>query len=605
MMSDGVARIILAVSDSIELSIIAKATVVLGLALVAVRSARDARASVRHVVLASAFGVLVVLPAVVRLLPPVAVWVPVTAPNDPIAPRLLVADGATTTHPPPVLDVRLAPARLSPDRMSGWLRSAWFAVAALFLVPVPVVLWRLHLLRRTGLPWLKGEQLVRTLAAQAGVRRSIDILRHERIAAPVTSGWTRPAIILPIDADRWSDADVRRAIVHELEHVCRDDWPVQLAARVVCAVYWFHPLVWIAWRHLCLESERACDDAVLRSAEGTEYAEQLVTLASRLSRGAMRPMLSMANRSDLSTRISAVLDTRQRRGPAGVVNASVTIAIAGLVVCALSPLRAVTRVHRQAPDGQLTFDVASVKPNVSGAMPVTLQTMPGGRFIATNAPLRTLIREAYALQGSQLSGGPGWLDSDRFDIVAKYEGNPTPLQIRVMLRALLAERFRLSVHADTRELPLYALVLARTDGKLGPHLRPTGADCSQAPEWLGTGPPPVRDAAAPCRSAGPGPGGAMRFRGITLEAFAKFLATPVRRPVIDRTGLSGDFDIELDMTAEIGPPPPPPGLPDAVDRSSAPSIFTTLQEQLGLRLDARREPVDVLVIDRVERLVPN
>ena len=97
----------------------------------------------------------------------------------------------------------------------------------------------------------------------------------------------------------------------------------------------------------------------------------------------------------------------------------------------------------------------------------------------------------------------------------------------------------------------------------------------------------------------------MRFRGITLNAFAMFLATPVRRPVIDRTGLSGDFDIELDMTVELGPPPPPPGMPDAVDRSSAPSIFTTLQEQLGLRLDARREPVDVLVIDRVERLVPN
>ena len=97
----------------------------------------------------------------------------------------------------------------------------------------------------------------------------------------------------------------------------------------------------------------------------------------------------------------------------------------------------------------------------------------------------------------------------------------------------------------------------------------------------------------------------MRFRGITLEAFAKFLATPVRRPVIDRTGLTGDFDIELEMTAEFGPPPPPPGLPDQVDRTSAPSIFTSVQEQLGLRLDSQRGPVDVLVIDRVERLIPN
>jgi bla regulator protein blaR1 len=605
MMPDGVARGLLAVSDSIELSIIAKATVVLGLALLAVRSFRRTRASVRHVVLASAFGVLVVLPAVVRVLPPVAVPVPVTAESDPIPRRLFVVDDAAAPHLLRVLDVTPAPGRIPPAWMAMSLRSAWIAIAALFLVPVAIVLWRLHQLRRGGVPWSRGEPLLRTLAAQAGVRRSIDVLLHERIAAPLTCGFARPAIVLPIDAADWSDADIRRAIVHELEHVRRGDWPLQLAARVVCALYWFHPLAWIAWRHLCLESERACDDAVLRSAEGTEYAAQLVTLASRLSHGAMRPMLSMASRSDLSTRIDAVLDSRQSRGRAGLVSASVTIAVAGLVVCALSPLRAVTRAQPHIPQGELAFDVASVKPNVSGDLRVTLQAMPGGRFTATNAPLRTLIREAYALQGSQLSGGPGWLDSDRFDIVAKSERNPTPLQMRMMLRALLAESFRLSVHTETRDLPLYALVLARSDGRLGPHLRHTGADCSQAPEWLGSGPPPVRDPDAPCRSAGPGTGGAMRFRGITLDAFATFLATPVRRPVIDRTGLSGDFDIELDMSAEFGPPPPPPGLPDTVDRTSAPSIFTTVQEQLGLRLDARRGPVDVLVIDRAERLVQN
>jgi len=414
-----------------------------------------------------------------------------------------------------------------------------------------------------------------------------------------------PAILLPVDADEWSDVDVRRAIVHELEHVRRADWPVQLAARVVCAVYWFHPLVWIAWRHLCLESERACDDAVLRGAEHTDYAEQLVMLASRLSHSAMRPMLSMASGSDLSARIRAVLDRRQPRGRAGIVNASVTIAIAGLVVLALSPLRAVTGAQLQAPEDQLAFDVASVKPNVSGDMRVTLEAMPGGRFSATNAPLRTLIREAYALQGFQLTGGPRWLDADRFDVIAKSDGNPAPAQARVMLRTLLAERFKLSVHTETRALPLYALVIARADGQLGPQLRRTGADCSQAPEWLGTGPPPVRDRDAPCRSVGPGSGSAMRFRGITVDSFAKFLAMPVRRPVIDRTGLEGDFDIELEMTAEFGPPPSPPGLPDQVDRASAPSIFTALQEQLGLRLESQRGPVEVLVIDRVERLVQN
>ena len=192
MMPDGVARILLAVSDSIELSIIAKATVVLGLALVAVRSFRHARASVRHVVLASAFGVLVVLPAVVRLLPPVAVSVPVTAPNDRDRPAA-VGGRWCDDHAPSTCARRQAGSCARVARSGRhWLRSAWFAVAALFLVPVAIVLWRLHLLRRGGLPWIEGEPLVRTLAAQAGVRRSIDILRHERIAAPVTCGGGAP-----------------------------------------------------------------------------------------------------------------------------------------------------------------------------------------------------------------------------------------------------------------------------------------------------------------------------------------------------------------------------------------------------------------------------
>src|SRR5262245_8105574 len=405
MMPDGVARGLLAVSDSIELSIIAKATVVLGLALLAVRSCRHTRASVRHVVLASAFGVLVALPAVVQVLPPVAVPVPVMAESDPFPRRLFVVDGAATGHLPPVFDVTPAPGRIRSVWMATFLRFVWIGIAALFLMPVAVVLWRLHQLRRGSVRWPRGEPLLRTLAAQAGVRRSIEVLLHERIAAPITCGLARPAIVLPADAAGWNDADIRRAIVHELEHVRRGDWPVQLAARVVCAVYWFHPLAWSAWRNLCLESERACDDAVLRSAEGTEYAAQLVTLASRLSHGPLRPMLSMASRSDLSTRIGAVLDSRQSRGRAGLVNASVTVAIAGLVVCALSPLRAVTRAQPLVLQGELAFDVASVKPNVSGDLRVTMQAMPGGRFIVTNAPLRTLIREAYALQGSQLSGG--------------------------------------------------------------------------------------------------------------------------------------------------------------------------------------------------------
>ena len=304
-----------------------------------------------------------------------------------------------------------------------------------------------------------------------------------------------------------------------------------------------------------------------------------------------------------AARIAAILDSGQSRGRAGALSASAILAVAGLVIVGISPLRAVTRAQSQAA-GSASFEVASIRRNSSGDMRASIQALPGG-YRAVNAPLRLLIRDAYALQGFQLVGGPSWLDSERFDILAKADGSPTPEQERLMLRTLLAERFALSVHTEARELPLYAMVMARVDGRPGPRLRRTGADCADAPVWQGTGPAPSRDPNNPCSSAGPGSGGGMRFRGVTLEAFATFLATPAQRPVIDRTGLSGLFDIELELTAELGPPPPPPGEADRVNRAFAPSIFTALQEQLGLKLDSRRGPIDVIVIDRVEPLVPN
>ena len=604
MMPSLLARVALTVSDSLELTIIAKATVVLTLALVAVRCARRARASVRHVILASAFGALLLLPAVVLMLPPFPVAVSGATVRGLLFARQIEVQMLNDRRSMAVIDhVRPAASGQPADRSGGLLRSTWTGVALLSLAPVVLALWRLHDLRRRGLPWLKGAPLAREIAVQAGVRRPIDLLFHADVLTPLTCGFTRPAIVLPPDADRWDDRELRHAIVHELEHVRRGDSVVQLAARIVCALYWFHPLVWIAWRRLCLESERACDDAVLRDSERTEYAEQLVTLAGRLSSHAWLPGVSMANRSDLSARSAAILDSGQPRGRAGALSAGVILAVTGLVIVGISPLRAVTRAQLQAA-GSATFEVASIKRNPSGDMRASIQALPGG-YRAVNAPLRLIIRDAYALQGFQLVGGTSWLDAERFDILAKADGNPTPDQERLMLRALLAERFALSIHAETRELPLYAMVMARADGRPGPRLSRTGADCSEAPVWQGTGPPPSRDPDSPCSSAGPWSGGGMRFRGVTLEAFAKFLATPAQRPVIDRTGLTGLFDIELELTAELGPPPPPPGEADRVDRAFAPSIFTALQAQLGLELDSRRGPIDVIVIDRIEPLVPN
>ena len=173
-----------------------------------------------------------------------------------------------------------------------------------------------------------------------------------------------------------------------------------------------------------------------------------------------------------------------------------------------------------------------------------------------------------------------------------------------MLRHLLADRFKLQLHTEVRDLPFYALLMARSGGRIGPDLRHTESDCSQsAPlqDTLGITPRagPL-DPDATCGFFGPGPGGSATFRGVTIEALARFLAPPVRRPVFDRTGLAGYFDADLEATAEFGPPPPPPGVADRIDRASLPSIFSVLPDRLGLKLDAQRGPVKVSVIDRLE-----
>jgi ankyrin repeat protein len=168
-------------------------------------------------------------------------------------------------------------------------------------------------------------------------------LLHEEIQAPVTCGTLRPVVLLPFGVRNWSEDDLRRALIHELEHVRRGDWAMQQGARVGAACYWFHPLVWVAWRRLCLEAERAADDAVLRTAPSAEYAGQLVSLARSMSSREAHPVLGMANRSDLSARVSAMLDGNQRRGRAGFLAAAGAIAAATLVLSMIGPLTAVAQ----------------------------------------------------------------------------------------------------------------------------------------------------------------------------------------------------------------------------------------------------------------------
>jgi len=261
-----------------------------------------------------------------------------------------------------------------------------------------------------------------------------------------------------------------------------------------------------------------------------------------------------------------------------------------------------------------TFEVASVKVNKSGDPGINFRMQPGGRFTVTNAPLREMIRMAYQVQPFQIVGGPDWLTKDRFDVVAKGPENtpfgPAAQQSPVfgMIRSLLADRFKLKAHREARDMPTYALVLARSDGRLGPRLEKSTLDCAAMMRArAGRGgpapgpPPPLQPGARPQCGMIMTPA-SMAGDGVSMAQIAQSLSIRASRVVTDKTGLEGvwafDMSFAPEFTGALGPPPPGAQLPTA--DPNAPSLFTALQEQLGLKLDSQHGPVDVLVIDSVE-----
>jgi uncharacterized protein (TIGR03435 family) len=258
-----------------------------------------------------------------------------------------------------------------------------------------------------------------------------------------------------------------------------------------------------------------------------------------------------------------------------------------------------------------SFEVASVKPN-KGDGPTESGVQPGGRVTMINVPLRLLIRSAYQVQDEQIVDAPGWISTEHFDVIAKAAGdvppptpgNPGPIQL--MMQSLLAERFKLAVHRETRDVPAYALQLVRRDGRPGPQLHRSTVDCAAIAAARGPngGPPSGPGTDRPqcgIRAAG----GLMMAGGLPLSQLATLLSSMVQRVVIDKTGLTGNFDFELKWTPDRTPQGAPANAATAPGDPDAPSIFTALQEQLGLKLESAKNTVEVLVIDHVERPTPD
>jgi len=248
----------------------------------------------------------------------------------------------------------------------------------------------------------------------------------------------------------------------------------------------------------------------------------------------------------------------------------------------------------------VSFDVASVKVNRSSAQFSRISAPRGtGRFDVANALVYTLILNAYSLQDFQLAGGPSWIRDLRFDIAARTNTTATREDVSSMLQTLLAERFHLVTHRESREMPTYALVLARTDGRPGSHMTASTADCTAAIPAAGAGPPPASANGQTLCGTTMTPS-SLNAGNMSIPRLATTLGGIVGRMVKDETGLDGLYDIQLSFTPERGAGPLAAGAPAAPVDPNAPSIFAAVTEQLGLRLESRRAPVEVLVIDRVE-----
>jgi uncharacterized protein (TIGR03435 family) len=249
-----------------------------------------------------------------------------------------------------------------------------------------------------------------------------------------------------------------------------------------------------------------------------------------------------------------------------------------------------------------TFEVASVRPNRSGETRLSFGGPPG-RYEIVNAPLRTIVRVAHQVQDYQIVEAPGWIADERFDILATTPAT-SPAERAEMLRNLLADRFSLRTHSERRDMPIFEMVLARSDGRLGPSARATDVNCAERAAGRSGGVPPPPPPGVPLDRPLCGlmlRPGALMAGAMTMGEFARALAPQVNRFVADRTGITGFFDFDVQFTPDQTTPAPPGASPLPPIDSAGPSLFTALQEQLGIRLNATRGAVEVLVIDAISR----
>jgi uncharacterized protein (TIGR03435 family) len=497
------------------------------------------------------------------------------------------------------------------------LAAIWFCGFAV-VVLVWYVRWhQISVVAREAKPLREGRELeaLRRMERLEGIRKPIEILLSRASLEPGIFGIARPVLIWPEGiSKRLDNAQLEAVLAHEVWHVRRRDNLVATVHMIVGAIFWFHPLVWWLGVRLVDERERACDEEVLASgSERHVYAESILKTCEFCVESPLA-CLSGVTGADLKKRILRIMT--EHHGRKLDFSRKLMLSLAGLLAVATPVLIGVLhatqgRAQAQSPNTSHSFEyeVASIKPNKSGTNMVRLMLSPDG-LSATNGTLQMLIHVAYGAEDNQISGGPSWLNSDHYDMEAKMDSATADalhklsedqgrLERQRMLQALLADRFKLTIHRETKELPVYMLVIAKN----GPKIQEAKPGDTYPNGFKG---PDGRAGAGMFFMDGRG---SVTGQGIPIENLARLLSQQLGRKVEDKTALTGKYDFTLKWTPDEsqgamfkGPGPGPQGAaspppPDA----SGPSIFTALQEQLGLKLESQKGPVEILVIDHAEQ----
>jgi bla regulator protein blaR1 len=465
---------------------------------------------------------------------------------------------------------------------------------------------------RDAAPVSQGREVdaLRRLEQIAGVRTPIRLLFSQGSVEPGIFGIGRPALVWPVGiSQHLTDAHLEAIIAHEVWHVRRRDNLAAAVQMVVEAIFWFHPLVWWLGTRLIEERERACDEEVLQLGNPPQVYAESILKTCEFCVGSPLVCISGVTGADLKSRVVRIMQEPVARrldlGKKLLLVVAGTMAVAGPLMFGLmqEPQRQAASPVAGAASKVPAFEVASIKPDKSGTGMTTLRTTPVG-FSASNISLKALIQQAYGVEENQILGAPSWLGSERYDIEAKVASSDTdalhdlnPDQRRIMLQPLLADRFQLKVHTELKDLPVLALVVAKGGPKLH-EAKPGDTYPNGLKGFDGPG----------------GPGmmlmrpGQLTAQGVDLWFVAKQLSQQLGRTVQDKTGLTGKYDFTLQWKPDRDPSPMPgappageqgPGATLSTDSSEA-SIFTAVQEQLGLKLESRKAPVEVLVIDHVE-----